>query len=62
MWQQTSSHPSDVQHRDCYLDKLNVELPCKGRYLPVDTQLPLPDAHGDDFIMSCAVPNTIKDV
>lgn len=62
MGQQTFSPPSEVRHNDCYLDKLDVELPCEGRHLPLDTQLPLSDAHRDDFIMSRAVPNTIKDV
>lgn len=45
-----------------YLYKLDVEFPCEGGHLPLDTQLSLSDAHRDDFIMSCAVPNTIKDV
>lgn len=45
-----------------YLDKLNVEFPCEGGHLPLDAQLPFPDAHGDDFIMGCTVPHTIKDV
>lgn len=45
-----------------YLNKLDVEFPCEGGHLPLDTELPLSDAHRDDFIMSCAVPNTIKDI
>lgn len=48
--------------KERYLDKLNVEFPCEGGHLPPDAQLPLSDAHRDDFIMSCAVPHTIKDI
>lgn len=48
--------------RSCYLDKLNLELPCECGNLSLNTQLPLLDAHWNDLIMSRAVPNSVKDI
>lgn len=57
-----SSSSAVRAEQEQYLDKFDVEFPCEGGHLPLDTQLPLSDAHRDDFIMSCAVPNTIKNI
>lgn len=44
------------------LNKLDVELPREGGHLALHAQLPLPDAHGDDLVVSRAVPHAVEDV
>lgn len=39
-----------------------MEFPRERGNLPLDTQLPLFDTHGNDLIVSCAVSNSVKNV
>lgn len=45
-----------------YLDKLHGELAIESGHLSLDTELPASYREGNDFIMSCTVPYSIKDI